>query len=354
MSSQSQEVAVKRLRDRKGIALTNLTKYASWGYLLFVAALWMLVFIAGDRWWPATFVLFAPRWIAVIPLMVLVPLAICYNRFGMIPLLLGAFVVIGPFMGFNLPSGRSGNSGAAALRVLSCNLASGNIKYQSLITFINETAVDVVVLQECPREVNLKLKVLSEWHFFQDGGLAVLSKYPLRDPKSVQALHPPHKWPRTCLLQCSVTTPVGEVTINNVHLPSPRYGLQTLLDRKTFFNLSRKSLLITETANRWRVAREVQGNAAMSSQPSIVAGDFNMPIESAIYRTVWGNYANAFSKAGFGYGWTERSMVRGVPIAVRIDHVLTNGGLVAHVCTVGPDVGSDHLPLMADIELVKR
>ena len=115
--------------------------------------------------------------------------------------------------------------------------------------------------------------------------------------------------------------------------------------------MAKTGLLIKETENRQRVSQEVQRVIASQSLPLIIAGDFNMPVESTIYRRLWSVYANAFSKTGNGYGWSERASVRGIPIAVRIDHVLTGKGLTPLLCEVGPDIGSDHLPLIADIAI---
>jgi hypothetical protein len=50
----------------------------------------------------------------------------------------------------------------------------------------------------------------------------------------------------------------------------------------------------------------------------LVAGDFNLPIESAIYRQYWGDYTNAFSRSGIGTGRTKSTRLFGV----RIDHIL--------------------------------
>jgi vancomycin resistance protein VanJ len=323
----------------------------SWAYLTLVALLWGTLELWGDRWWPATFLLFSPRWFAALPLVVLVPLAVWRGRYRLVPLLVGALIVAGPFMGFNLPLGKSSAGAAVVLRVLTCNIDNGNFNSRELASLIRDTGADIVALQECPRDINLGLKLLPDWHFFLDGELAVLSRYPLRGLKTVQALLPPHKWPRTCLLQCVARTPGGDLAFNAVHLTSPRYGLQAMLDRRTLLSPSRKGLLVEETDRRWRTAREVQRTVASLNLPTIVAGDFNMPVDSSIYRTVWGKYHNAFSAVGRGYGWTEKSTVRGVPVAVRIDHVLTGAGLTARICETCADVGSDHLPLLADIAL---
>jgi endonuclease/exonuclease/phosphatase (EEP) superfamily protein YafD len=93
----------------------------------------------------------------------------------------------------------------------------------------------------------------------------------------------------------------------------------------------------------------MQQAVSLSSLPVIVAGDFNMPADSTIYREVWGRYLNAFSEKGTGYGRTVFESMRGIKVGVRIDHILAGNGLGIRVCETGPDVGSDHLPLIADI-----
>jgi endonuclease/exonuclease/phosphatase (EEP) superfamily protein YafD len=186
----------------------------------------------------------------------------------------------------------------------------------------------------------------------REGELAIASRYPLRLGGSLQTIHPPHKWPRDSFLYGVVLAPGGDVTFCTVHLPSPRYGLQNILDRRTLLSMSRKGLLEAETAQRSQTSQEIQRIVASLSGPVIVAGDFNMPVESSIYRRYWGGFSNAFSKVGIGYGWTERAAVKGIKVGVRVDHVLTGAGLVPCACETGPDIGSDHLPLLAAVRRV--
>ncbi len=323
--------------------------WISWGYLLLVIALWLTLFIGGDRWWPATILLFGPRWFVAIPLVILLPLAAWRSRIMIIPLSLGALIIFGPFMGFSLGLGKTNNPGSPMLRVLTCNTASGAIHADELSMLIEDTHADIVALQECPRDVKSKLNLPDDWNGIQEGQLAVFSRYPLQQGREYQTQHPPHTWPRTSLLEVIMETPAGTIALASVHLPSPRYGLQTLLDRKTGLRLSRKGLLIKETEGRRQTALEVQSIIAAQSLPVIVAGDFNMPADSSIYREVWKGYTNAFSAAGFGYGWTERTSVRGIPLRIRIDHIVTGSGFGIQNCKVGPYVGSDHRPLIAEI-----
>ena len=50
--------------------------------------------------------------------------------------------------------------------------------------------------------------------------------------------------------------------------------------------------------------------------------------------------------------YAQRTRIKGLPIGIRIDHLLTGPGLVPKVCEVGPDIGSDHLPVIADLAVV--
>jgi endonuclease/exonuclease/phosphatase (EEP) superfamily protein YafD len=81
--------------------------------------------------------------------------------------------------------------------------------------------------------------------------------------------------------------------------------------------------------------------------PSLVAGDFDMPSESAIYRRHWGSMHNGFSRAGVGFGYSRRAGW----IHLRIDHVLADDDWVVQSAQLLPDYGSDHLPMMVDVAL---
>lgn len=321
---------------------------AAWGYAALVAAACAAVYGWGDRWWPATLLLFGPRWVAAFPLVILIPLALWLDRRLLIPLILATALVFGPLMGLRLP-GRSEPPMGKMVRVITCNLQGGEFRKPALAELVRDTRADIVALQECPREIESLLP--PGWHMVREGGLTAMSHYPLTYVTRLQSLHPPHKWPRDCLLIATATTPYGEITFCTVHLPSPRYGLQHILDRHTGISLARADLLVRETLHRAETARKVRG-AIPSGADVIILGDFNMPQESAMYRPIWGGYANAFDEVGSGYGHTERARIGGIPIGVRIDHVLTGAGVVPQLCEVGPDIGSDHLPVIADLAIV--
>lgn len=322
---------------------------SSWLYLLVVLGSLCLMYGAGDRWWPATILLFSPRWLLALPLLVLAPLAIRRRSFFLrVPLCVAALVVFGPLMGVQLH--RSASSSAPqgqVLRVLTYNVYGGRFDNQQFTQLLQESVVDLVALQECPEE--LPLTVPHGWHEIRKRGLALFSRYPLHFVTLVQVKQPHEQWPGSHLLHAEVHTPAGPIALCSIHLPSPRFGLQAVLDKHTLLRPSRKQLLEQQTKARWLAATEVQKYLSGIALPLLIVGDFNTPPESRLLRDVWGDYHNAFSETGFGYGLTQRVSVRGLPFGARIDHVLTRNGLKPLLCEVGPDMGSDHLPLIADV-----
>jgi endonuclease/exonuclease/phosphatase (EEP) superfamily protein YafD len=108
-----------------------------------------------------------------------------------------------------------------------------------------------------------------------------------------------------------------------------------------------------------------------------IAGDFNMPTDSRILRHFWDpHYTNAFSTVGLGLGHTKHTPVGPLTYGLRIDHIFVNhknssqnhkknlprpennnAGNAPNFPSkntpirsqVAPTVGSDHLPLWADL-----
>ncbi len=87
-----------------------------------------------------------------------------------------------------------------------------------------------------------------------------------------------------------------------------------------------------------------------SHKSVLIAGDFNMLEKSPIYKKYWSIFTNAFSKTGFGFGYTRYSPWH----RVRIDHVLCDGDWRVIRSYVGPDIGSDHRPVIVDVEFIGR
>lgn len=107
----------------------------------------------------------------------------------------------------------------------------------------------------------------------------------------------------------------------------------------------------------WRYSsRSVSALAAMASQgtPTIIAGDFNMVDQSADYDLlIEAGLHDAFRERGWGLGLTYPTGYARAPIAmrpfVRIDYVWHTDNFRTIRAWVGPNWGSDHLPLLVDL-----
>ena len=324
---------------------------ATWAYLASTILALGLMYLAGDRWWPGTLLLFGPRWALALPLIPLLPLILWRKPGLLIPLALGAGLVFGPFMGLRYSFSRPQTVGKSPVRVLSCNVGGTKFDARQLSRLIQDFGVDIASLQECPE--GLQLDLGAQWHDLRSGRLSIFSKYPLKDLPPVKGIPVSGTWPLYPVFPCIATTPGGDILVYTVHLPTARYGLENMLDRKVGLNFNKARYLIAETQRRSHISQEARNSVETQPLPVIIVGDFNMPVESSIFRQHWGEFHNAFSCSGKGFGFTSVDIHKGIPIGIRVDHILTGNDVTPLACEIGPDVGSDHRPVIADVAVRK-
>lgn len=319
-------------------------------YSLVVVAVALLLHTMGDRWWFATVLLYSPRWIWGLPLLILLPGALWLRRRALVPLVIAAAIVVGPIMGWRLPILRAAAAEGEAIRVLTCNVQGGETACQRLAELVLAEQPDIVALQECSADVEFSWP--PGWHVLREGSLLIASPHHLSQPQHSLRRHPRSEWPPTNALYCRVEAPARSIGFCCVHLQTPRPGLEQVLDRWTIVAPARSWMLRDETQYRRWESEELEAWLAEFGGPMIVAGDFNTPVESAIYRAVWGRQANAFDVAGMGFGYTKYSDKRGWSYGTRIDHILFDREMIdCRECRVGKDVGSDHRPLIAELAI---
>jgi vancomycin resistance protein VanJ len=329
--------------------LSKTVAICTWGYVAAVLAVWLLLWLCGDRWWFATVLLFGPRWPYAAPWLLFAPLAALVRRRLLWPLTAAAVVLLGPVMGLCLPWARLAAHDGPTVRVLTCNVDGTNVDIRRLMALVAAVQPDMVALQECPQE--LATGWPAGWHVVRSGQLLVASPHPLRGEQTATSRHPPSPWPPVNGLWCTLEMPQGRVGFCCIHLSSPRYGISEVLDHRTLVSAARSAHLTAGIADRGQESAELADWLSNKSGCWVAAGDFNMPTDSAIYRAGWGRYVNTFSASGFGFGYTKWTEIRGWQFGARIDHVLGGPGLTARRSWVGPDVGSDHLPLLAELAL---
>lgn len=326
----------------RGIASRSIES-ASHFCLFVVSGLTCLAWAAGDQWWVATVLLFGPRWPILLPLLALFPLALVFCR-RTLPWLAGAgALAIWLFMGFVLPWQRVTGIFAPppdlTLRVIAYN--AGETEDAAVIRMIEDMRPDILALNEWPATRVLPESVTDGMYVGQTGGNLVLSRFPI---KVIEPLESEHLKPwEYRALRCLLQTHLGPMQVVCVHLETPRHGLTQV--RHTPWHAA--DAMRQNTERRRLDAESASRFAAEFTGPSIVAGDFNTPVESRIYQRYWSGWQNAFSQGGFGLGHTKSLRLHGV----RIDHILISPHwrvISAQTCT---SLGGDHRPVVADLAL---
>jgi endonuclease/exonuclease/phosphatase (EEP) superfamily protein YafD len=324
----------------------------AWGALLAMALATVVLWGFGDRWWPATALMYGPRWLVVPPLLLLAAAALALAvrarspaRRGLVPFGAALVLAIGPFLGFRfgwrslLPEGNPDT----ALRVVSYNVEGGERVAARLDELIRDTRANILAFQECGPEFTDSLAARAGWHHHaaRRGNPCLLTRFPIEAADTIPTWEAGGFGGSGNAVRYRLRTPVGPVTLVNLHLETPRRGLELLRYGGSALRMEGNTT-VREIGSE-RIRAWIRG----ADGPLVVAGDFNMPVESRIYARYWGDLSNAFGGAGRGFGWT-RILKR---FRVRIDHVLTGGGASARRARLGPDLGSDHLPMATVIRI---
>ena len=335
-----------------GRSLRRPMEILAWGYLVATILVALTMWTLGDRWWPATILVFMGRWVLLLPLAALVPAALALRRRLLVPLAVGALVTVGPIMGARtgwrrllaVPEGMP-------LRVVTFNVDGGQVMTTQLPLLLEAWHPDVVLFQECGQELAATTEQMVGWHAHHDGTLCMLSRFPIAsaEPMDRAALEQVKQGGAGIggagyVVRYTLTTPGGIIGVVNLHLETPRKGFEGLMAGDVE-RLELNTVLRDIESNRAR--RWVDGTRG----PTIVAGDFNTPVESRIFQQHWGDFVDAFSEVGSGLGATKYNGW----IRIRIDHVLADRAWWRVVqARVGDDLGSDHRPLVVDLVLVDR
>ncbi|MFZ0627382.1 MAG: endonuclease/exonuclease/phosphatase family protein [Acidimicrobiia bacterium] len=223
-------------------------------------------------------------------------------------------------------------AGAPEIRVMSFNLLSNNANYNEVIEYINAIHPDLVFLHESSRPWEVALEssdldyrivrtqaenlIFGTLVMIRGEGSVVSYGYSETQPRAVAIEYQPEDWP--VQLHVLATHPLAPTTAQRAALRDAQLGF----------------------AAEW---------AADSERPTVVVGDFNASSWSWTFsRLVDAGLRN--SQIGFGLQPSfpaTTSLVFRVPI----DHLLHSDELLVRDRFLGPAMGSDHFPLIVDLEL---
>lgn len=316
---------------------------ASWGYAGLVLAL-LAATRLGDRWWLPTALLYLPRglWLAPLPLLAVGARKSRGRRGAWGVQALAGLLVLGPYMGFNLPIGREARARGVRFRVLSLNRAAEAVDRHKLAALVEREDVALVLFQEPSYRPDGEF-LPRGW--VRDGAHQVATRFEIvREWGWDEPYYEYGVWP-VRLGRVRLRTPEGaEFVAASVHFPTIRYG---------FERLAAGDVDGMRGQIGWRLYqrdRLLAGLDEVGDLPLLFGGDFNATPDSPLFDPIRARFRSAFERAGWGFGYTRPTRLPWV----RIDQLWVDDRWAVARCWVGPDLGSDHLPLIAEVVLRDR
>ena len=312
--------------------------------LALTGALTLLLWAAADLWWPATLLLFGPRWWLGVPTLGVIGAAgAARSRVGVAAGVVSLGVALVAFAGLTVSLGPLGGGagGAGRLRLVTLNADAKSLDKPALAAFLDAVRPDLLLVQDAGSFGLDASDVPQGWAVAgRDVSLRAASPHPV---EFVEGFFRPEFAGGRGAARFRLDMPqFGVVVATCVHLPTPRNGLAAALHAAP----GAGGQLDHDSAARADASGRVADWAAGAGD-LLLAGDFNTPPESRIYRRDWAGYRNAFSACGTGFGFTMATH----RAAVRIDHILFAPPWECRECWVGPNVGSAHRPVVADLAL---
>ncbi len=245
---------------------------------------------------------------------------------GLLSVVVNGFAIAPSYFGISTTRPTAG----FPLRLLLCNVYTANLQSAPLLSLIQRERPDLVILQEVNERWMADLESLREtypfstWITREDNfGIAVLSRGRLIDPREVD-------------LESEVPT-----ILTDVHFGSQAISLLAS------HPLPPGSRSAFDARNA-----QLRGLAAVARQlknPTILIGDLNVTPWSPDYQRLLRNSGLRDARRGHGILPTWPSFFP--LLMIPLDHCLVSASLTVAGIRVGPKVGSDHLPLIVDLEV---
>lgn len=311
------------------------------GWLTTIAAV-VVVQCLGDRSALGTLAMFAPRHLTPLPWLPVIALAVCASW----PLVLlstaGLLVTLLGVSGFVTP--RPTGNEAPTLRVVAYNTDSRSELANRLAADVLAWDADVIAMIDCTPPVMQAAAQIPEYTLTLAPFACLLTRFPVlrhgyMPPAMGRQLQRVGASRGGRVHRVDLNVRGEEVSVYVVHLETPRSALWAA----RHFDLS----LLALNADLRSVDSNIASRVVDRRSPNLlVLGDFNLTVESAIYRRDWGDLTNAFSSTGGGFGHT---MFAGRH-RIRIDHVLAGPAWRPVRTRVLHGYPSEHQPVVVDLK----
>jgi endonuclease/exonuclease/phosphatase family metal-dependent hydrolase len=245
------------------------------------------------------------------------------------------------------------------VRVLSYNVDSSHGGAENVAAEVDRYAPDVVLMQEVGNADQLARAMSQRFPtVLVVGQFLAATRYPLLDETDPPKLSFEGRDRSPRFIELTLQTPLGQVAFYDVHPVSPRDEFLLLRARGLRHGIA-SGELFSEEVGRGVVAnaalRELQVEsiaeaASRQTLPTVIAGDTNLPGLSAAFARWLSQFQDGFTRAGWGLGYTFPTNHGHWPW-MRIDRIMASDGLRFSWFRVGTSRASDHLCVVADLQL---
>jgi len=214
--------------------------------------------------------------------------------------------------------------------VAAANVLYSNSQREPLLDWLETRPADIVILQE----------VTEAWA----RDLAARTAYPnqhLLPREDAYGIGVLSRWPLEA---------VSPVDLAGDGLPSITGVALVGTQRVRFLGMHTRWPVVPSLARlRDEALRGAADLAQASDLPMVMLGDLNVTPDSPAFERLL--HSSALRDALAGRQWRPTWQADFWPLALRIDHILVSPGMCVEQASVGPPVGSDHLPVLARLRL---
>jgi endonuclease/exonuclease/phosphatase (EEP) superfamily protein YafD len=235
-----------------------------------------------------------------------------------------------------MPQSNSTEGGVPNLRIIVANVQTSNKQVARLKEWVNEVDPDLLLLQEMNHRwlkdlenVRKRFPHRVEQLKPESSGVVLWSRHPLGNIVRGKLAHV-----KARSVRADVTVAGRRLHLVGLHARPPKDPLRSA---------SRDQQLAAAT----QIAAAVQ--TAGDKSLCIVMGDLNTTMWGRGYRHIEEQSGLVNTRKGFGVlpTWSTKRW----PLLVPLDHCLCSPEIVTRTCELGPDFGSDHLPLYVELHV---
>ena len=255
-------------------------------------------------------------------------------------LILNAFYLLPWYL--TVDSNTADFSKLPVIKIFHSNVLRSNQQYSKLLNLIQVESPDLILLQEYTYlwDENINAVISKQYPYsithpqYDSFGIALFSKQPIKNAAT-------EYWGPSNLASLSVEI---EVTLEPLLEKSNRLDINIIATHPL------PPINSDSFHSRNIQLQEITGVVKAIKQPVIVLGDLNSSMWSPYYTPLETEAKLVNARKGFGLlpTWPAKLAYFGIPI----DHCLVSKHFTVVNIKTGPDIGSDHLPLIAELALV--